>query len=362
MKRIAILGGGHGGYAAAVDLTLRGWEVSMFTFSAERVSYLKDRNNEIAYDGVWGQGACKVREITDDMEKAVREAELIIMAVPGPGHEKYLRELKPYMREDVILFMNPGHSGGALHAAQILRGRYQIAEANTLSYIARKKDESEVFVSSADKAVKVGVFPSEKTEAAIEKIREIYPNVKQARNVLDTTFSNINAMFHPPGVLLNAGWIEHTRGDFRFYYDGITESVGSVADCLDQERQMIARAYGLPSEDFSHALYEAGSTSKRGMESHSAYVACQESRVNQFIKAPESLNHRYMHEDISSGLVPMAELAGVADIPAPLMEALITVAGAMMGRDYRREGVNLDRMGIQGRNKEEIQEYVRKGY
>ena len=37
MKRIAILGGGHGGYAAAVDLTLRGWEVSMFTFSAERV-------------------------------------------------------------------------------------------------------------------------------------------------------------------------------------------------------------------------------------------------------------------------------------------------------------------------------------
>ena len=35
--KIAVLGGGHGGYAAAADLTLRGYEVCLFTFSAARV-------------------------------------------------------------------------------------------------------------------------------------------------------------------------------------------------------------------------------------------------------------------------------------------------------------------------------------
>ena len=31
--KIAVLGGGHGGYAAAADLTLRGYKVCLFTFS-----------------------------------------------------------------------------------------------------------------------------------------------------------------------------------------------------------------------------------------------------------------------------------------------------------------------------------------
>ena len=38
--KIAVLGGGHGGYAAAADLTLRGYEVCLFTFSAARVETL----------------------------------------------------------------------------------------------------------------------------------------------------------------------------------------------------------------------------------------------------------------------------------------------------------------------------------
>ncbi len=358
IKNITVLGAGHGGYAAAADLTLRGFKVTLFTFSEEKRKILNENGNEIAYSGVWGEGKCRLNAVTNHMKQALDGAEMVIMTVPGPGHEKYLSEIKPYFTKKMILYMNPGHSGGALHAAHILGKDFRIAESNTLSYIARKKSERSVYVSSSDKAVKVGVFPARKTEEVFAAVQSVFPHIVCAENVLESTFCNINAMFHPPGVLLNAGWIEHTHGDFRFYYEGITESVGNVVDRLDEERIKAAQAYGIRLADFGSGLYEAGSTSRKGMEAHSAYAACQESEANKFIKAPEGLDHRYMHEDICSGLVPMSELGHLAGVDMPVMDALIVTAGALMKKDYRKEGVNLEKMGLLGKGYKEIIEYV----
>lgn len=38
---------------------------------------------------------------------------------------------------------------------------------------------------------------------------------------------NINAVIHPAGVLMNAGWIEMTSGNFLFYKESITPSAVS---------------------------------------------------------------------------------------------------------------------------------------
>ncbi len=358
--KIAVLGGGHGGFASAVDLTLRGHDVSLFSFSTERVKALNAGGGVLEYEGVWGEGRCRPTQITSDLGCAVDGAELVIMNVPGTGHEKYLAELKKHLSRDTVLYMNPGHSGGALRAAGIL-GRGRIAEANTLSYIARKTGENRVHVSSADKAVSVGVFPACETEAVMTVIRRVYPHVLTARDVLETTLSNINAMFHPPGVILNAGWIENTGGDFRFYFDGITPAIGNVIRKLDEERLAVASAYGLSLVNFCTALYNAGSTTAEAAAANDPYKACQESYANKFIRSPSSLDHRYMHEDIGSGLLPIAELGHLAGVSVPLTDALICAAEAMMDRNYHAEGVNLQKMGLAGRNVGQVMEYVQKG-
>lgn len=358
--KIAVLGGGHGGYAAAVDLTLRGFEVRLLTFSKARVRALRERENRIDYEGVWGTGNCRIACVTDDISKAVADAELVMMHVPGTGHESYLRALKPYLQPETVLYMNPGHSGGALRAANILE-RGGIAEANTLSYIARKTSETGVRVTSSDKPVTVGVFPACDTAPVLEQIHKAYQHVMSARDVLESTFCNINAMFHPPGMLLNAGWIEHTEGDFRFYYDGITPSISNVIRRLDEERLAAAAAYGLALEDFCTSLFHAGSTTKKAARSGDPYRACQESVANQFIKAPSSLDHRYMHEDICSGLLPMAELGRLAGVKMPLTDALICMAESLMNRDYRAEGVNLEKMKLRGMTVQQVLGYVRDG-
>ena len=46
--------------------------------------------------------------------------------------------------------------------------------------------------------------------------------------MIETALGNMNAVFHPPGMIMNAGWIESTNGNFLFYREGITEAIGRV--------------------------------------------------------------------------------------------------------------------------------------
>ena len=56
---------------------------------------------------------------------------------------------------------------------------------------------------------------------------------------------------HPPGVLLNAGRIERSRGEFYFYDEGVTPGVVDAIMALDAERRAVAAALGhqLPDAD-----------------------------------------------------------------------------------------------------------------
>ncbi len=72
-----------------------------------------------------------------------------------------------------------------------------------------------------------------------------------ASSVLETALSNLNAVFHPTGMIMNAGWIEHTGGNFLFYREGITEAVGRVTAAVDAERMAIARALRVPVRSLS---------------------------------------------------------------------------------------------------------------
>jgi len=153
--------------------------------------------------------------------------------------------------------------------------------------------------------------------------------------VIETGLSNINAICHPPGTILNAGWVEHTNGRFKFYKEGITPAIGRITEAVDREREAIMQSFGLRSVSFVELFHSVGSTSlKKG----SVYSAMQASEPNKSIEAPTSLDSRYIHEDVGYGLVPMVELARVAKVRTPTMESLINLASIMIGVDYWQEG------------------------
>lgn len=70
----------------------------------------------------------------------------------------------------------------------------------------------------------------------IELLNPFYPQFVPASNCLETSLSNIGALFHPTPVLLNIGRIENDLQGFRYYWDGITPSVATLVGEIDQER------------------------------------------------------------------------------------------------------------------------------
>jgi opine dehydrogenase len=108
----------------------------------------------------------------------------------------------------------------------------------------------------------------------------------------------------------------------------------------------IVNSLGLKPMPFINIFYQAGLTSFEAQASGSVYRAIHESEPNFKIKSPADLNHRYLHEDVGYGLVPMAEIGRLVGIETPVMNSLITLASVANGFDYSREGLTLEKMGL----------------
>jgi opine dehydrogenase len=364
IKRIAVLGAGHGGFAGAADLSRLGFDVALQSRNAERLAPVK-ANGGIAMKGVY-DGFVPVKLITTDVAEAIEGADLIMLVVPSIALADYARELAPLLSPDRVVLINPGHTGGGLHFVASLREAgyrkdVQTCETVTLTYICRMDGPASVTLYSYTRNLAFAAFPGHNAEELHRLIVPVFPQIVQASNALETALTNINAMFHPPGMLMNAGWIEHTAGNFMFYRQGITESVGRVTAIIDSERMAIARAFKLQSPSFNEAFYRAGLTSKEGMESGSISKACILSEPNRLVKSPPRLAHRYIYEDVGYGLVPMAALGKLVGVPTPAMDTFIDLAGYTLGVDFRVEGLTLKKMGLDGKTPAEVLTFLATG-
>lgn len=364
IKKIAVLGAGHGGFAAAADLTRLGFEVALQSRNAERLSDVKSRGG-ITMKGVY-DGFVPLNLVTTDVGEAIENAELIMLVVPSIALATYARELAPLMSPERIVLVNPGHTGGGLAFVAALReagyrAGVQTCETVTLTYICRMDGPASVNVYSYTRNLAFAAFPGRNAETLYRLIKPIFPQIVAAANVLETALTNINAMFHPPGMLMNAGWIEHSGGNFMFYREGITESVGRVTAVIDAERMAVAKALDVPSRSFLEAFFRAGLTSQEGLQSGSISRACYLSEPNRLVKSPPQLAHRYIYEDVGYGLVPMAALGELVGVPTPAMNTFIDLANFALGIDFRKDGLTLNKMGLAGKSPTELANFLEIG-
>ena len=131
---------------------------------------------------------------------------------------------------------------------------------------------------------------------------------------------------------------------------------------MDAERLKIVQSLGIERLRFVDIFHQAGLTTEAGRDSDSAYQAIHQSEPNKTIKAPASLDHRYIREDVGYGLVPMAEIGKLLGVRTPVMEALITLASTALGADFRTEGLTLDKMGLAKIRPDELQDVLVNGF
>jgi len=166
----------------------------------------------------------------------------------------------------------------------------------------------------------------------------------------------MGAIFHPALTLLNAGWIEHTKGEFQFYIEGVTRSTARVLEVLDRERVTVAAALGVRTRPALRWLKDAYSA-----EGNTLYEAIQANAGYQGIKAPRNLRHRYIFEDVPFSLVPLTALGAQFGVNTWAIDAMVRLACVAHGTNYYERGRTVEDMGLKGLRVSEVKRYVEQG-
>ena len=366
IERVAVLGAGNGGCATVADLANRGFETRLYSRSEKTLAPLRARGGvELVEAGRESFG--QPDRITTVLEEAVTGADLVTIAAPAVAHAFMARALAPLLTEEQIVHLNPGQTGGSLHFVHELRRAgcgvpVRCCETVTLTCICRMAGAARVEVYRRTANLGCAAFPAAHGPEILPDMAAVFPNVVPARNVLETGLSNINAIMHPAGMVGNAGWIEQHGGAMLFYREALSPSVARMIEGVDRERLAIVRALGLQPRTFVEIFHAAGLTSDAAIASGDVYQATQESEPNKTIVAPTTHDHRYVHEDVGYGLVPMAEIASLLGVETPVIDALITLASEMNRTDYRRDGLTLAGMGLEGADRAALHGILQTGF
>lgn len=346
--RVAVLGAGAGGAAAVSELVAAGHEVRFWGRSAAAIAAFQQQGG-VVYEGVLGAGLAQPKIVTRDLAAAADGADVILVCLPSFAHADVAATLaKLGTRAPVVL--NPGHTGGALEFRHAFgchgASPPPIAEFSTLTYVARKHSPGRVTITGRANNVRIAALPDGEAEA--EAGQALFASARLQPNVLACDLANVNMILHTPGAVLGAAWIEATAGDYTFYVLGMTPAVGRIMTELDDERRMVARAYGhrLPSLVIEMQAIGTVPDSVHDMSDFAAAIASGE--ANRRIRAPDSLNHRYYREDFGYGLLPFTVFAAIAGVEVPVAAALLRIAASMLGNDIAARGRTAERMGIAG--------------
>jgi opine dehydrogenase len=359
-----ILGAGHGGTAMAAHLGLMGFPVRLFNRSPERITpiQLAGSIELVAPDLVdLPQGYAPVQVATTDPEEAIVGADILMVCTPATGHRYMAQRCAPLLTDGQIIVLNPGRTGGALEFTHVLRedgvrADVIVAEAQTFIYAARMLNPAQVRIFRVKNSIPVAALPAYRTPEVVRRLRVAFPQFVPGDNVMKTSMDNIGAIFHPAVTVLNSARIESTHGDFEYYLEGITPSVARVLERMDAERVAVGEAMGfqcLTARQWLYMAYDAaGRTLYDAINANPGYAG---------IRAPRTLDTRYLSEDVPMSLVPISSLGELLGVPTPTIDHVIGLACVLHGVDYRAEGRTAERLGLAGMSVKEIRHYVLEG-
>ncbi len=359
--RYAVIGAGNGGKAMAAYLALLGVQTTLYNRTANRVEIIRLRGGIDLESPTQPRGFGRLFKVTDNMEEALKDADIIMVVLPSTAHADIAKVAAPYLRDDHIVVLNPGRTGGALEFCHTLEQencttKPIVSEAETFIFASRSEGPSQARIFRIKEAVLLAALPSKRTAEVLDAIHPVFPQFIDGKNVLQTGLNNMGAIFHPALALLNAGWIEATSGDFQFYVDGVTPSVAKVLEVLDRERVTVASAMGLKGRnalEWLELAYNAtGENLYEAMHNQTGYYG---------IKAPDTLNHRYITEEIPMSLVPISSFGKTYGVSVNGIDSIISLACFIHNTDYWRKGRTVDKLGIKGLSVGELVKFVETG-
>ncbi len=354
----AVVGGGNGGQAIAGHLAILGEKVRLFDVVQATVDAINEKGGIHLQHAVEGFG--KLEFATTSMEKVMDGAQNVMIVLPSLYHESIARQMVPYLKDGMTVFLHPESSCGAISFRKVMndmgcKAKIVLGAAGTLLYSVRVQQPGEVYVFGQKSEVPMAALPASDNDKLAEAIRPALPWFVLVKSTVETSLGNINAMMHPAPMLLNTSRIEADPFvPYQYYWEGMTPSIGKYVEAMDEERITVAKEFGINlrsiREDYV-VMYRCGD------KDTPLYQLCKNNPGYDGIMTSDTLATRYVLEDIPFSLEPIRALAQVAGVPTPKIDAIITIGRTLLG-DQMQVGRNAETMGIAQMTKEELITFI----
>jgi len=369
--RVAVLGAGNGGLAAAAHLTSRGCSVRLYDLPKFASHFATVRETGIRIFGAVPDATYRPDVVTTNVAEALDGVRAVLVIIPAYGQAAFTAALLPHLRDDHAVLLCPGAVGGALQLYSDLRNvrpdcRAMIGEAANLPYAAKRVPSPgsgeappsvAVRINGLKGEVPTAAMPAVGTRAFLAVFAPILPELTEARDVLDTGLNNINAVIHPVLVLANLSRVDAAEEWFTFR-NGFTPAVARMIEAVDRERLAVLPPLGLNVRsvaDWMRRFYPGQMTGAGFYEMISTTPVFAQSF------GPRTIRDRYLDEDVPYGLVPISSLARALGVACPCTDGVVALASVIRGEDFARSGRTLDRLGLAGLGRDALLARVAEG-
>ena len=357
---IAVLGGGNGSAAAALDLTAQGHNVRLWRRNADGITALNARSNTLTLQDYSGSRPVTLEMATADIGAAIDGAALIVCPTPATAQPDIALALAPHLRDGQVVYLPPGTFGSVQMArnarAAGMDADVTWAEAGTLPYLTRWHGDDTVAITTRATALPSGIFPRVNADHALKVISAAYPSIVDAGDALSGALMNAGPIIHPPLILMNAGPIEHFD-HWDIHNEGTQPAIRRVTTRLDAERMAVREALGYGAPHWPLAdHYDPDEEWMYGGAAHEKLTDSGDWRENLVLT-----EHRYMREDVACGLAFLVSVADWAGLPAPTARGLLAIGGAICDTDFLQTGRTLASMGLDGLSVQQMQTMLETG-
>ncbi|MBK3746158.1 NAD(P)-binding domain-containing protein [Paraburkholderia aspalathi] len=344
--KIAIIGAGAIAFATAAYLQSEGHIPVLWSPSGKSTADFTDGASLTATGLIESQFQ---PDVAGSAKEAVETATTVIIAMPLNAHKKAIDAIYPHLNEEQNVIISSHASFSALYLSKKLAERHiaiPITAWSTTAFRARKKNSITIQINTIRKTIDIATVPVSCADKGLATCIALFgERFNQRSDLLAVTLSNINPQSHMALALCN-----FTRMELAEQWDQnacSTPSVANLIDELDQERMAIGKSFNVKIrtlDEHQKATYGTGATT--------APVTF----------GPQTIQTRYVLEDVPFGLSPIVRLGQLADIATPLHRSGITIFSALYGQNIEQDNDLLEDVLPEGTTKSQFAELIKNGW
>ncbi|MDO5296867.1 MAG: NAD/NADP octopine/nopaline dehydrogenase family protein [bacterium] len=354
---IAVLGGGNCAHSLSCYLTSLGCSVRLWARNLNHLSPCVRKEHHIEAYGKLS-GVFNFYSVSNNLADTIRGCKMIFVATVTTAYEDVAAKLAPYLESGQTVVMFSSKLAGSVIFSKVLHDinpqiadKVTVAETDAL-FASRLQSNATLWVRGIKRWNLVCTPRRRDLDKILPLMQEMFPGLLPADNVIQRGLSDFGALAHPLTMIANMNRVDRAES-WLFYMEGFTPNTIALMEEMEKEFQAIAQAYGTkldPAVAWLNNYY--------GCDTSSLYNAMRSVPNYQTSKAPTTLDHRYVKEDVCCTLVPVHYLGILASVPTPLVDAVITITQVLSHDNFYAKGRNLSRLGWDGLTCEQIKERI----